>query len=173
MSPPLRIVVPLLILIGGVDRCFAETTRQQRAFADFNVIGSAIKTYKVNTGELPPPEVGLKALIERPASLRADQRWIQVLLKLPSDPWNNPYRYLAGEGLEDGFGLYSCGPDGISATAGNDPDDLNSWSDKAPAEPSWASRWKLLALVGGAVVAAGSFMLGYRVAMKEARRGIL
>lgn len=168
MSPSLRFVLPLLMLAGGTGHCLADIARPE---ADFNAIDSAIRTYKINARDLPPPELGLKALVERPDSLPPEKRWVKLLTEIPTDPWGNPYRYLAGEGLKDGFGLYSCGPDGISSSAGNDPDDRNSWSDKSPAGPSWQERWKLYALLGAAILAAGSFLLGYRVAMKEARRG--
>jgi hypothetical protein len=45
-----------------------------------------------------------------------------------SDPWGHPYRVVAAEG-PDRFGFYSTGRDGLSNSNGNDPDDINSWSE--------------------------------------------
>lgn len=49
-----------------------------------------------------------------------------------SDPWGHPYRVVAvavaAEG-PDRFGFYSTGRDGISHSNGNDPDDINSWTE--------------------------------------------
>lgn len=169
MPMPPRFTLLLLMFIGGGLECgFSHTVRDE---ADFNVIRAAIKTYKINAGELPTPEAGLNSLVERPDTLPSEKRWAQVMKSIPSDAWGNPYRYLAGEGLKDGFGLYSCGPDGVSLSAGNDPDDLNTWSDKPSPGLSWDWNWKPYTFVGSAILAAGAFLLGYRVAMKEARRG--
>lgn len=49
-----------------------------------------------------------------------------------NDMWGNPYVYVLNVGLEGDekkAGIYSCGPDGASFTNGNDPDDINSWSE--------------------------------------------
>jgi len=45
------------------------------------------------------------------------------------DPWGHPYMFVA-EDRETGLwiGAYSKGRDGVSRSNGNDPDDLNSWS---------------------------------------------
>ena len=52
------------------------------------------------------------------------------------DPWGNPLVYVTlherrdGDDGESAIGVYSLGADGISKTAGNDPDDLNSWDER-------------------------------------------
>ena len=59
-----------------------------------------------------------------------DVLWI---LSRPRDMWGNPYRFRRDISLPGGttidFGIYSVGEDGVSASAGDDPDDLNSWND--------------------------------------------
>lgn len=165
---PLRFVVLWIMLFGAsCSSCNGESAKSHRAIADFNAISATIKAYQINAGELPPPGEGLMALVERPDSLSPDKPWSQLLNKVPLDPWNNPYRYLAGDSFKGGFGLYSCGADGVSASIGNDPDDWNSWSSKPPDEALPAKTWRFIALVGGVVIAAGAFLLGYRVAKKE------
>jgi hypothetical protein len=49
------------------------------------------------------------------------------------DPWGNVYIY-ACPGLHhpNGFDLYSCGPDEISKSKGDDPDDINNWDPNSP-----------------------------------------
>jgi hypothetical protein len=55
------------------------------------------------------------------------------------DPWGNPYKCVSlPQDAANGRlrqGIYSPGPDATSATSGNDPDDINSWSD--PDEAHW------------------------------------
>lgn len=48
------------------------------------------------------------------------------------DPWHNPYRVCerVDEAGQKRFLAYSVGRDGKSDTNGNDPDDINSWSDE-------------------------------------------
>ena len=48
------------------------------------------------------------------------------------DPWGNPYQFAelehSIEGYKSNVHAYSLGEDGITKTAGNDPDDINSWN---------------------------------------------
>ena len=73
----------------------------------------------------------------------AVQRWIEgkTILSDPlelqrssqteSDPWGNPFRVVERRGNGNRrFAVYSSGRDGMSKTNGNDPDDINSWSDE-------------------------------------------
>jgi hypothetical protein len=41
--------------------------------------------------------------------------------------WQDPPRYLISDKISGGCGFYIVGEDGISASSGNDPDDINSW----------------------------------------------
>ena len=52
----------------------------------------------------------------------------------PVDGWNRPLRAIAVTDPEGGLRLnfYSVGPDGISHSKGNDPDDINSWGTPGP-----------------------------------------
>jgi hypothetical protein len=48
----------------------------------------------------------------------------------PLDPWGHPYVFLYRDPISRELGdyaVYSCGPNGTSATDGNDPDDVRSW----------------------------------------------
>lgn len=160
--------LPSISLLGIT---FALSTASEaslnRPAADINAIISSVKTYRINCGELPPSELGLGALVIRPSSL-AGRRWVQMADKIPTDPWNRPYRYVAGDGYPGGFGIYSCGKDGLTFTQGNDPDDWNSWSDPDERRDTPARRRVKLSLAGGAL-AMLFFYLGARVAGKKRR----
>ena len=45
--------------------------------------------------------------------------------------WDNPPVYVVDPSLPDGFGFYLEGEDGVSASRGEDPDDVNSWDNRS------------------------------------------
>lgn len=132
---------------------------------------SSVKTYRLDTGQLPPPEMGLEALITRPPFLPKDARWSKIMDAPLKDPWGNPYRYVAGDGVPEGFGFYSCGPDGVSSSLGHDPDDRNSWEDPDGRDkPPLPDHWKPWLSLGGGALAIVSFLLGRRSGAAGLRR---
>lgn len=167
---PLLRLAPLAILVTAPMNVRAEAAKSLRIPAEMNTIISSIKTYRINCGELPPPELGLQALVTRPES-RADKRWIKVADRIPTDPWNRPYRYVAGDGYPGGFGIYCCGKDGVSATRGNDPDDINSWGDPEFQPPDSPAVRRAKLGVAGVGLAVLSFCLGAKAAGVIGRRG--
>jgi len=56
------------------------------------------------------------------------------LLSQSVDPWGHSYKCRRNVVMPDGTvtdsGIYSLGEDGVSASNGDDPDDLNSWDDQ-------------------------------------------
>lgn len=111
-----------IALIGKVK----EGAKLQRVDGDFNAIGSALMTYKINAGNYPSTQQGLKALISRPGGTPAPRRWTKVMDKLPLDPWGKEYGYrFPGRKDATEFELYSSGPDGLDNTG----DDLSSQDD--------------------------------------------
>lgn len=119
---------PLAITGLGVFSLFIavviwiESTSDERAVisdnrADFHAIGSALRTYKINTGHYPSTEQGLQALVERPTTPPIPDNWVQIMTKVPTDPWRNEYRYRSfPEGSPQTFELISNGADGIEGT---------------------------------------------------------
>jgi general secretion pathway protein G len=62
-------------------------------------------------------------MVEKPSSTPVPRRWVQVMSKIPLDPWDSPYGYrFPGKKRAIEFELYSKGPDGME----NTPDDLSS-----------------------------------------------
>lgn len=112
-----------IALIGGIG----ESAKVQRVDADFSSIGSAIKAYKLNAGNYPTQQQGLKALVEKPSSTPVPRRWVKVADAMPKDPWNNDYGYwFPGRKDKSEFEIVSKGKDGQEGT----DDDLSSQDPK-------------------------------------------
>jgi general secretion pathway protein G len=108
-----------IALIGGIG----EGAKLQRVDADFNSLGSALKTYKLNAGNYPTQQQGLEALVTKPSSTPVPRRWAKIADKVPPDPWNNPYGYkFPGTKDPSEFEIFSMGKDGQAGT----DDDLSS-----------------------------------------------
>lgn len=99
----------------------------------------AVTEFERICGRLPTQQEGLTALIQKPSDWPHEQPWEPLLIgNLPKDPWGYDYRYVLMPGRDAGFGIYSLGADGITASDGNDPDDLNTWDKNAP----WLAYYK-------------------------------
>jgi general secretion pathway protein G len=89
---------------------------------------TALDAFEIDVGRYPSSVEGLQALVVKPTS-EADG-WQQPYMNrnaIPLDPWNNEYVYrYPGQYNQDGYDLYSCGPDG---RLGGD-DDITNWSDE-------------------------------------------
>ncbi len=125
----LEIVIVLgiiAVLLGGsimLLKNVGSGAKLQRVDADFNAVGSALMTYKINAGNYPTTQQGLQALVTKPTSSPVPRRWTELSKKIPLDPWQNPYGYrFPGKKDASEFELYSKGPDSIEGTA----DDLSS-----------------------------------------------
>ena len=112
-----------IALIGGIG----DGAKLQRVDADFNAIGSPLKTYKLNAGNYPTQQQGLEALVTKPSSTPVPRRWTKIADRVPTDPWNNPYGYkFPGTKDPSEFELFSMGKDGQAGTE----DDLSSQDPK-------------------------------------------
>jgi general secretion pathway protein G len=89
--------------------------------ADCVSIGSALKAYADKGSRPPTTAQGLEALVERPTAEPLPEAWVQIAIRVPLDPWKQPYRYreLAANGRMFRWEVRSVGPDGI---AGNEDD---------------------------------------------------
>jgi general secretion pathway protein G len=105
-----------IALIGGVG----EGAKIQRVKSDFQSLSSALQTYKINAGNFPTTQQGLKALVDKPTSAPKPDDWVRIADKVPTDPWKNEYGYkFPGSKDPSKFELISKGPDGIE---GNEDD---------------------------------------------------
>lgn len=117
------ILVFIVVLAFGAvrfkipSRWFEPRAVLAKVKGDFPSISSALRTYKINAGHYPSTEQGLQALVERPTIPPFPDDWIQIMTKVPTDPWRNEYRYRCfPEGSPHPFELISNGPDGIEGT---------------------------------------------------------
>ena len=123
----LLVLVILATLTALVAPKFSGRSKQARitaAKADIANIELGIDSYEIDTGTLPDSGQGLEALIEEPSDI---QNWNGPYLKrgVPKDPWGNEYIYnKPGKHNENGYDLYSAGPDGKEGT----DDDVVNWN---------------------------------------------
>ncbi len=97
----------IYLLVGNID-----VARQSRVDADFLAIGTQLRTYEMQNMRMPTTTQGLEALVKRPTSEPQPRRWLQLMERVPLDPWGEPYLYRnPGKVNPRGFDLISKGPD--------------------------------------------------------------
>ncbi|MFP5373615.1 MAG: type II secretion system major pseudopilin GspG [Gammaproteobacteria bacterium] len=121
----------VLVIIGLIaslvgPRLFSrvDSSKVQVAETQARMLRGAVETYRLEVGQLPPPDQGLEALVTRPAGEPARSRWRGPYLDeaVPLDPWGNPYQYSVPGADGMAFALYSLGADGKPGGEGNDAD---------------------------------------------------
>lgn len=125
----------LAILVGAIavlwahpGRADSDGAKAAKCLADLKMLKTCAIRFKTMYGRYPSAEEGLSVFAEKPVDWNLDRDWKPLARKgALKDPWGNPYVSL-GAHAEDGFRIYSKGSDGISESAGMDPDDLNTWS---------------------------------------------
>jgi general secretion pathway protein G len=123
----LLVVVVIIGLLAGfvAPRYFGQVGKSEVnvAKAQLDALEKALDQYRLDTGQYPSAEVGLKALVERPPG---DTKWNGPYLRkaIPLDPWGKPYLYrIPGE--KGDFDLLSFGKDGQPGGSGENADIRN------------------------------------------------
>ncbi|HEX7221115.1 MAG TPA: type II secretion system major pseudopilin GspG [Burkholderiales bacterium] len=123
----LLVVVVIIGLLAGfvAPRYFGQVGKSEvaTAKAQIDAFEKALDQYRLDTGRYPTAELGLKALVDKPAS---EPKWNGPYLKkeVPLDPWGKPYVYkVPGEKWD--FDLVSLGRDGRPGGSGEDADITN------------------------------------------------
>ncbi len=103
-------LVAALIVPNVIGR--PDQARVTTATTDLRTIGAALKMYRLDNGNYPTTDQGLKALAEKPSAPPVPANWSAegYLPQVPVDPWGNPYVYKAP--VPGGFSLVSLGKDG-------------------------------------------------------------
>jgi len=121
----LLVVVAIIGLLAGyvAPRYFSQVGKSEvaTARAQIDALEKALDQYRLDTGRYPATELGLAALVTRPAN---EPRWAGPYLRkdVPLDPWGKPYRYRApGEQGRD-YDVVSYGKDGQPGGSGEDAD---------------------------------------------------
>ena len=123
----LLVVVLILGLLAGfvAPRYFSQVGKSEInvAKAQLDALAKALDQYRLDTGHYPSPELGLDALVTRPAN---EPKWNGPYLRkaVPLDPWGKPYLYrMPGE--KGDFDLISYGKDGQPGGSGENADILH------------------------------------------------
>ena len=123
----LLVVVVIIGLLAGfvAPRYFGQVGKSEInvAKAQIDALEKALDQFRLDTGHYPSNELGLKALVERPAN---EPKWSGPYLRkdVPLDPWGKPYVYkMPGEKSE--FDLLSFGKDGQPGGTGEAADITN------------------------------------------------
>jgi general secretion pathway protein G len=123
----LLVVVAIIGLLAGfvAPRYFGQVGKSEVnvAKAQLDALEKALDQYRLDTGNYPSAELGLKALVERPPG---EAKWNGPYLRksIPLDPWGRAYLYrIPGE--KGDFDLVSFGKDGQPGGSGENADITN------------------------------------------------
>lgn len=111
-----------------------EEARRNQAQIQIQSLESALKMYRLDTGDYPSTEQSLRALVEKPSTGNIPRKWREggylEKSRLPRDPWDGEYVYLyPGVHNPNSFDLFSYGADGQPGGEGKDADVGNWESD--------------------------------------------
>lgn len=124
----LLVVMVIIGLLAGyvAPRYFGQIGKSEVkvARAQLDALEKALDQYRLDTGRYPGTELGLAALVIKPAS---EPRWAGPYLKktVPLDPWGRAYLYKS-PGDHGDFDLVSLGKDGQPGGSG-EAEDIKSW----------------------------------------------
>ena len=133
------LVAGILALLApfAIPKLF-DTAQQARikiamaAIGPSGPIATALDHYKYDMGKYPDTDEGLGALL-KPKDQVDDERYKGPYLgndKL-EDPWDQPYEYRSpGDVHEEGFDLWSRGPDHKDNSGKEGSDDIKNWIEK-------------------------------------------
>ena len=95
-------------------------------------IAKALESYKWDMGRYPETDEGIEALMKSKQEAD-DERYGGPYLEndIVVDPWSQPFNYRSpGEFHEDGYDLWSSGPDMKDDGGKEDSDDIKNWIEK-------------------------------------------
>jgi general secretion pathway protein G len=80
------------LLVSNLDKIFGSSKEQIAGIFVNDTVKTSLMAYKINVGNYPSTEEGLRALVEAP--IGKERRWKGPYLEsLPRDPWGNDYNY--------------------------------------------------------------------------------
>jgi type II secretion system protein G len=117
-------ILSVVTVSSHLDRDRAMVTT-----ASLRQLELGIVHFRETCGWPPSQEEGLEVLVHEPQWWPVEVQWTSYLEIdfVPTDGWNNKLIYVLDPELAEGFGIYSCGRDGVSFSNGNDEADLNTW----------------------------------------------
>ncbi len=132
----LMVVIVILTILASfiAPRLMGRPDEARRSQARVQIEGleTALKMYKLDNGNYPTTEQGLRALIEPPSAGKLAGNWREggylEKSKVPKDPWGNEFVYVSPGGHGE-FDLSSKGADGEVGGDGKNKD-INSWESE-------------------------------------------
>lgn len=125
MSARIVILIFVLMLLGR--NALATSSEAVTTLNRLRMVDGALEQYKLeNQQRLPSEAEGLQAV--------RNYVFDDVALV---DAWGQPFIYKLSA-TNDGRVIYSVGKDGVSATGGNDADDINLWDS----EQQWQKEYQ-------------------------------
>ncbi|UFS71597.1 type II secretion system major pseudopilin GspG [Geomonas sp. RF6] len=120
----------LAVLVGPKIIGRSDDAKVADAKVQIKNIETALKLYKLDSGNFPSTEQGLAALVTKPTTGKIPNNYkAEGYLEnknVPKDPWGNDYVYLS-PGEHGDYDLYSFGADG--ARGGEEKNaDIESWN---------------------------------------------
>ena len=121
------IAVLATVAIGNLGGIFGgQQEKVAKVFVD-QTLKTALVPYRLDVGNYPSSEEGLRALVKAPAG--KENKWKGPYLEaseVPLDPWDNPYQYrfpgTRNVNGARGYDVWSLGPDGVESG-----DDIGNW----------------------------------------------
>ena len=123
----LLVVVVIIGLLAGLvaPRYFGQVGKSEVnvAKAQLDALEKALDQYRLDVGRYPDQELGLKALVTKPAN---EPKWAGPYLRkdIPLDPWGRAYVYKF-PGEKGDYDLLSLGKDGQPGGTGENADITN------------------------------------------------
>jgi general secretion pathway protein G len=126
------IVILSLLAVLVAPKIIGRTDDAKVADAKVQIrnLESALKLYKLDSGNFPSTEQGLQALVIKPATgvipkNYRDGGYLESNT-LPKDPWGDDYVYIS-PGEHGDYDLYTLGADNARGGEGKDAD-IESWN---------------------------------------------
>lgn len=114
----------LAALIGTNYIKKSESAKVKAAKVQIEMLGQALDSYRLDTGNYPTTSEGLNALITDPGVDGWDGPYLRKNL-VPKDPWGKPFHYQS-PGTHGEYDLFSYGKDNTQGGEGYGKD-INSW----------------------------------------------
>ena len=111
----IAIVSGLIVMSGILNR--PDQARVTAAKTNMTTLASALAMYRLDNGDYPTTDQGLKALAVAPSP--APPAWRPYVQEEPKDPWGHDYLYTVEGGS---FTITSLGKDGKPGGEGIDAD---------------------------------------------------
>ena len=122
----------LAVLVGPKIIGRSDDAKVADAKVQIRNLETALKLYKLDSGNYPSTEQGLASLVTKPTVGKIPNNYkAEGYLEnknVPKDPWGNDYVYLS-PGEHGDYDLYCFGADGVRGGEGKNAD-IESWSMK-------------------------------------------